>query len=325
MSQITELQRAVEILRSEGLVAIPTETVYGLAAKISSERALRSIFTMKNRPFFDPLIVHTDSIDGAKTLTTFWPHSAQILAEAFWPGPLTLVLPKSKKVSDLITSGLDTVAIRIPRHSMTLKMLKDLGEPVAAPSANQFGKTSPSEARHVRQEFGDNVLVVDGGPCEVGIESTIIKINETESTLHIQFLRFGAIGESELQKALQKQSKKIEFVRSQDKDSAIESPGQVKHHYMPPIPLLTIESVLWQTMRGEMGLINDRLKTQFINPGVLHLSSEPEQAARELYGHLRIMSEKSHDLLIFVKEEKHRGDFWNAILDRLQRASTYTL
>jgi len=320
MSQLDDLTKAVEILRGGGNVAIPTETVYGLAAKISSEVALRSIFNIKNRPFFDPLIVHIASIEEAKKLTLNWPTSAQKFAEAFWPGPLTLVLPKTKLVSDLITSGLDTVAIRIPRHPLALEIIKQLGEPIAAPSANKFGKTSPSEAKHVIQEFDDKIFVVDGGPCDVGIESTIIKLEENDKLIEIKFLRLGTIVETDILNILSDSSKKIIITKA---DAKIEAPGQVKHHYMPTIPLIMIHIDFWKKFGGILNSVNHKLNTKFLNPSFLKLSTEPEQAARELYGRLRVSSENPHDVIIFIKEDHHQGSFWNAILDRLQRASTY--
>lgn len=316
------IQKAVTILKNGGVVAIPTETVYGLAAKISDEQALRTIFETKNRPFFDPLIVHVTSIEEAKKLTTTWSPSVQILAETFWPGPLTFVLPKTELVSDLITSGLDTVAIRIPKHPVALEIIQQLGEPVAAPSANKFGKTSPSEANHVQQEFGESVFVVDGGACDVGIESTIIKVEEHANIVEIKFLRYGLIGEQEIRNILKTYKKTIHFSKA---DQKIEAPGQVKHHYMPVIPLIVIEESLWKQLGENLQAINQKLKTNFLNPSFLKLSEKPEQAARELYGRLRTCSVKPHDVILFIKKEYQKDGFWNAILDRLQRASTFII
>lgn len=316
------IQKAVKILKNGGVVAIPTETVYGLAAKISDEQALRTIFQTKNRPFFDPLIVHVISIEEAKKLTTDWSDSVQILAETFWPGPLTFVLPKTEVVSDLITSGLETVAIRIPKHPITLEIIQQLGEPVAAPSANKFGKTSPSEANHVRQEFDDSVFVVDGGACNVGIESTIIKVEESVDVVDIKFLRYGLIGEQEIRDTLKKYRKRIHFSKA---DQKIEAPGQVKHHYMPVIPLILIEENLWKQMGKNLQAINQKLETNFLNPSFLKLSEKPEQAARELYGRLRTCSEQPHDVILFIRKEYQKDGFWNAILDRLHRASTFII
>jgi len=171
-----ELDKARELLLSGEVVAIPTETVYGLGGWIYSEEGLRKIFSTKERPFFDPLIVHIDSIEKAKSLTSEWTNVHQILAESCWPGPLTLIAKKNTKVSSLITSGLDSVGLRCPKHELTLKLLSRIDGGVAAPSANKFGKTSPTSATHVEGEFGDAVAVLDGGASQIGIESTVVGV-----------------------------------------------------------------------------------------------------------------------------------------------------
>jgi len=321
------VDEAVSILDGGGNVAIPTETVYGLAAKISNESALRSIFEIKNRPFFDPLIVHVSSMDQARSLTSAWTPLVQTLAEKFWPGPLTLVLPKTKQVSDLITSGLDTVAIRMPRHPLALEIIKKLGEPLAAPSANRFGKTSPSAALHVAQEFNHRVPVVEGGNCDVGIESTIIKIEErgevtSPTRLQVQFLRYGAIVEADIRAVLNDRTKEIIFTHP---GSKIEAPGQIKHHYMPPIPLIMIDEKIWKSKGSDINSINKEFRTNFCHPSILQLSDKPEQAARELYSQLRACSTEPFDSIVFIKTSKHQGEFWRALLDRLRRAATFHL
>jgi L-threonylcarbamoyladenylate synthase len=174
---LDEISVAVEKLINGEVVGIPTETVYGLGAVISKSDAIKKIFTTKERPFFDPLIVHVSGVEQAKELSLDWSAAADILAQEFWPGPLTLVLPK-KNVSDLITSGLQTVGVRCPDHKIALEIIEKVGEPIAAPSANRFGKTSPTCKKHVLEEFNDAVFVVDGGDCSVGIESTIISVLE---------------------------------------------------------------------------------------------------------------------------------------------------
>lgn len=316
------ISEAVALLKKGDVVAIPTETVYGLAAKISDESVIRKIFTTKNRPFFDPLIVHVTSIAEAKKLTQLWPQGAQLLADAFWPGPLTLVLPKSPVVHDLITSGLDTVAIRWPRHPIAQEIIRALGEPVAAPSANKFGRTSPTSAKHVLDEFEGIVGVVDGGPCEVGIESTILKISETESQISVTVLRSGTITPEQIKSVLAPSQKTIEILKP---GHNIEAPGQVKHHYMPAIPVLSIDQDLWEAWGKQFHQINSALHSNFKNPCFLKLSESPEQAARELYSQLRLCSSPPSDLIIFVKKHSHQGDHWLGIIDRLQRASTYHL
>ncbi len=317
------IAKAVQALKEGGVVAIPTETVYGLAAKITSDSAIRKIFSTKDRPFFDPLIVHVTSVEQAKTLVKEWPQSAQILAEAFWPGPLTLVLPKNNSVTDLITSGLETVGLRCPRHPMARAIIENLGEPVAAPSANRFGRTSPSTAQHVADEFKNKVLVVDGGPCEVGIESTIVKLNESHSTIDLTLLRAGAIVPEQMKTALENCSHKQIIFHQPGRN--IEAPGQVKHHYMPTIPVLSINRTTWDSFNCSIENVNLHLGASFLQPCFLNLNSSPEQAARELYSELRKCSTPPHDVIVFIKDSHHQGEYWAALLDRLNRASTYSL
>ena len=192
------IEQAIQMLKSNDVVAIPTETVYGLAGAINNESALNKIFSIKGRPFFDPLIVHVSSIEMAQSLVKDWPKAASVLYEKFWPGPLTLVLPKNDKVSDLVTAGLKTVALRMPDHVTTLKMIDELQCPVAAPSANRFGKTSPTDWQHVQEEFAGEVAVVDGGASEVGVESTIVRLQDN----NVELLRPGTILFSDIQSPL---------------------------------------------------------------------------------------------------------------------------
>ncbi|MFQ3182125.1 MAG: L-threonylcarbamoyladenylate synthase, partial [Polaribacter sp.] len=169
-----DIQKAVQLLIDDQLVAIPTETVYGLAGNIFSEKAIKSIFSTKKRPFFNPLIVHIPSIDSLENIVTHIPEKAKLLAAAFWPGSLTLVLKKSDKIPAIITAGKDTVAVRIPNHPVTLALLKQLPFPLAAPSANPFGSISPTKPAHVEGYFKNKIqMVLDGGSCANGIESTI--------------------------------------------------------------------------------------------------------------------------------------------------------
>ena len=205
-------------------MAIPTETVYGLAAPVDREEVVREIFRLKERPFFDPLIVHVSSVAMAQDYTLPWGPVAQKLAHHFWPGPLTLVLPKKENISDIITSGLDTVGVRMPNHPKALEVIRNLGTPLAAPSANKFSCVSPTEAIHVRDAFGDAVDLVDGGPCGIGIESTIVRPGEGR----LDILRFGALGAQELRKVLGD----IPVVKVESS----RAPGQFDKHYTPAYP-----------------------------------------------------------------------------------------
>ncbi len=329
------------------MVAIPTETVYGLAARIYDPVALQNIFITKKRPFFDPLIIHVCSIDQAKTLVRSWPREAQILAEAFWPGPLTLVLEKTSQVSDLITSGLTTVGIRMPRHELTLKLIEDLGEPVAAPSANIFGRTSPTLARHVRDEFPVGaVSILDGGPCEVGIESTILSLVQGDKSMsgvsgfNLQILRQGMLKESEIQNALESKGlvNSVDFMWRKSGDSAApQAPGQLKHHYMPTKPLIWVsepiplDEILRRVRNSIVDLPRVVEGVQLIKPNkietaeFLQLSSSVEVAARELYAEMRRAADTPCDILVFLLRPEHAGSEWNPILDRLRKAASLTL
>jgi L-threonylcarbamoyladenylate synthase len=226
------VEQAVQALKNHEVVAIPTETVYGLAGRYNSEQAVQKIFEVKRRPFFDPLIVHVSSLSQVPQLAKEWSSVAQALAERFWPGPLTLVVPKTKEVSDLITSGLPSVGLRWPRHKIAEKLIEATG-PLAAPSANLFGKTSPSNASHVETEFQSAVKIIDGGPCEVGIESTVVKVDGNQ----INFLRKGSITPAQIEKHLQ--NLKIDYFVAHEIARQF-SPGEMNHHYMPAQPLVYV-------------------------------------------------------------------------------------
>ena len=172
-----EIKTAIKTLKDGGVIGIPTETVYGLAADIYNKKGIENIFKTKERPFFDPLIVHISEISQLPKLTKEWTKSHEKLANFFWPGPLTFIVKKSENISDMITSGLDTVGIRMPDHPKTLELLNELGSPIAAPSANKFKMISPTSAEHVQAEFPE-IQVIDGGDCKVGIESTILKCSQ---------------------------------------------------------------------------------------------------------------------------------------------------
>lgn len=315
MNQIDE---AIRRLRNGEVVGIPTETVYGLAARISDPAAIKKIFTEKERPFFDPLIVHVSNFKQAQELVAEFTPAATVLAKAFWPGPLTLVLKKKSGISDVITSGLTTVGVRCPNHPVTLDLLERFQEPLAAPSANKFGKTSPTKADHVRREFGKDIFVVDGGDCKVGIESTIAKVEESENQINLTILRAGMITPSQLRSALMDLGKKVElFLPSKN----IEAPGQIEHHYMPSIPLFYLrEEDVHENIKQ---LIEALAGHGVTRPVALELSPLPELAARELYGKLRNQAETGADAIYFMEGSIHTGEQWSGIVDRLYRAATY--
>lgn len=316
------------------VVGMPTETVYGLAARIDSPLGIAAIFKIKERPFFDPLIVHVADLAQARSLTTQWSPVAQALATAFWPGPLTLVLPKADHVDPMITSGLGTVGIRIPRHSMALALIKKEG-PLAAPSANKFGKTSPTEASHVVEEFQGQVPVLDGGPCQIGLESTILSIEEVAGVHQLRILRLGHISQDQITRALSYGGRtdfKWSILRDGNKTIA---PGQMKHHYMPNVPLVILQdtnlsikdlknSILEKLSQLPAEVEGIKLKRpQSLDKVVeIVLPADAELAARLLYSELRKSAEQLPDLMYFKVQEYHHLDNWAAIFDRLTRAAS---
>lgn len=329
------VEKAIAILNSGGIIGLPTETVYGLAGAIHQPKAIEKIFTTKNRPFFDPLIVHVSSLDMARVLTTDWSPLAHALAEKFWPGPLTLVLPKSQQVQDLITSGLDSVGIRMPRHPMALEVISRLGVPLAAPSANKFGKTSPTQASHVQEEFkDDNIFVLDGGPCEVGLESTVLLIKRGVDTFEMAILRAGHVTKSDIDAALADKAIQYRFVEAVSKK---ESPGHMKHHYMPSIPLVVVtdqrtEDGIRADLQLRLPQLPDEVEGVRINKPKdleklkeLVLSSDPAIAARELYSKMREGSATGAQALYFYRKNFHTGEKWEAVIDRLSKAASLTL
>lgn len=307
-----DLDRAVLALRNDDVVGLPTETVYGLAASIESEEGLKKIFAIKERPFFDPLIVHVASFKQAQSLTLNWSPLADYLGRKFWPGPLTLILPKAAHVNPLITSGLNTVGIRMPNHDLALDLIKRLGSPVAAPSANKFTKTSPSRAEHVREAFPD-ILVLDGGPCDVGVESTVIRVSDDL----IEVLRPGAITQEQLVNELKKWGQPVQVVRSISQAS----PGSMEHHYMPDVPLVIISDEKDEWLK----VVETKTGIKFKQPKKLKLSDEAQLAARELYHELRVVAEAGADLIYVTRTSSQSGGFWDAIWDRLSRAATLNL
>lgn len=243
-----KVRRAAEILRSGGLVGIPTETVYGLAGNAWDVAAVARIFEVKGRPRFDPLIVHVADISQVADLATEMSPLAERLARRFWPGPLTLVLPKRDRVPDLVTSGGPTVAVRIPDHPLTLALLRETGLPLAAPSANPFGRISPTTAAHVREQLGSRIdLILDGGACRVGLESTVLYCREEGVSL----LRPGGVTREELQEVLgeiplDEPTLALETADAEAVESPREgrlSPGTELQHYAPRTPLRLVSRI----------------------------------------------------------------------------------
>lgn len=302
-------------LKNGEIVGIPTETVYGLAANIYNDSAVASIFSKKNRPESNPLIVHVASMDDANRLVREFPLKAELLARHFWPGPLTLILPKSDLVSDLVTANSQSVAIRIPNHTSTLHLLKKLNFPLAAPSANPYNRISPTCAEHVESYFPD-IKILDGGECQAGLESTILSFEENEVVL----LRHGAIPMESIEGLVGR------ILNRTSGGSTINSPGMNKKHYAPLCELvLTYEPLfmLSAVKNKKVGILWFK-KVQIYSAQVqvnkiLAPSGSFEEASKNMYARLHDLEKLGLDLIIVERLPDH--GLGRTLNDRLIRAS----
>ncbi|MGB3607383.1 L-threonylcarbamoyladenylate synthase [Psychroserpens sp.] len=311
-----DISKAVALLNAEEVVAIPTETVYGLAGNIFSEKAIKSIFETKKRPFFNPLIVHIHSVEELSIYVSHLPKKAKLLAEAFWPGPLTLVLKKKAIIPDLISAGKDTVAIRIPNHPTALELLKQLDFPLAAPSANPFGNISPTTARHVERYFKDTIkMVLDGGPCERGIESTIIGFDHDEPIIY----RLGSTSVEAIEGI-------VGSISIQNKkEIAPDAPGMLERHYAPTTKTILVNNVseaIEKHHGKRIGVL--AFHSEVKHPAVtfqIILSKEKnmEIAASRLYDAMHQLDSQVLDLII--AQRFPNAGLGKSINDRLQRAT----
>ncbi|HEY8405005.1 MAG TPA: L-threonylcarbamoyladenylate synthase [Flavobacteriales bacterium] len=307
-----DIQKAKDLLESGELVAIPTETVYGLAANALHPEAVIKIFETKNRPHFDPLIVHVASVEQAKSLAIEFPAKAQLLAEKFWPGPLTLLLKKKSIIPDLVTSGLDTVGIRMPEHPLTLELLRKLDFPLAAPSANPFGYISPTTAEHVKAQLGEKIqLILDGGPCEVGVESTIIDCTQETPVV----VRLGGLGVEKIESIIGKVNVNT---TSSSKPSA---PGLLISHYAPRKPFLlgNIQELVSKNSNKKIALITFEGEPKDTLHKVLSREGSLNEAARNLFKVMRELDQTDADVIIAEPVPDH--GLGRAINDRLRRAA----
>ena len=309
-----QISKATELLIQGKVVAIPTETVYGLAANALNENAVTEIFKIKNRPFFDPLIVHIADETEVEKYTTSFSEKAKKLAKEFWPGPLTLILPKNETIPDLVTSGLPFVGLRVPDHPLTLQLLKQLSFPLAAPSANPFGYVSPTTASHVEEQLGSKIpYILDGGPCEVGLESTIIMFENDESPV---ILRLGGLSIESIENCIGKVSINI---ASHSKPN---SPGQLDKHYATRTPLKLISEMDLNTInRSKTGAIVLHIPFDFLpieNQKILSENASLEEAAKNLFAAMRELD--NMDLELILTEIFPSTGLGPAINDRLNRA-----
>jgi L-threonylcarbamoyladenylate synthase len=295
---IGTLVRAAAILRSGGLVAFPTETVYGLGADATDADAVRKIFAVKGRPSTNPLICHVPDESVARRYARMWPPVAAQLAATFWPGPLTLVLPKTDDIPHDVTAGRDTVALRAPNHALTLMLLRILDRPLAGPSANQSSHVSPTTAQHVRDELGDRVdMILDGGPCDVGIESTVLDLSGVRPAI----LRPGGVTREQIEAIV---GSVDVFAGAVDPAFAAASPGQHEKHYAPRTPAYRFDTA-------------DRAR---VNGATLELGGQDAASyARQFYARLRELDD-SGVAAIYIEMPPDTPQ-WTAVRDRITRAT----
>lgn len=315
-----DIARAVARLRAGELVAFPTETVYGLGADALNPAAVARVFATKGRPSHNPLIVHVASIEMARSLARHWPREADLLARAFWPGPLTIVVPKAPHVPESVTAGGDTVALRQPAHPVAQALLDAFSGPLVGPSANRSGHVSPTTAAHVRAEFADSVpspiQVLDGGPCAVGVESTVVMLDGSTPRI----LRPGAIGAKAIARALGISMREVEVPSRTSTPSAhldgsrpLASPGLLESHYAPRTHTIICRS-LARTPPGAL---------------IVRLPSDPRRCAAELYHVLRSADELAQttnaQVIALIPPRTYYGSsrdpLWLAIRDRVRRAT----
>lgn len=294
---------AVRVLHAGGVIAIPTETVYGLAADAENDAAIARVFAIKGRPHEHPLIVHLADAEQMSAWTQMAPPIAHVLAERFWPGPLTMILHRSPRVSDRVTGGQDTVAIRVPSHPIAHAILSAFGGGLVAPSANRFGGVSPTTADHVRSDLGTEVdAVIDGGACAIGLESTIVDLTSGDPVI----LRTGAITAADL-------SERIGHpLRDARASGTIRAPGMLASHYAPRARIELVEM-------HERKEVAARYVADGATVALLDLPPEPSEAGRVLYARLRALDASGIDIIIATLPPP--GPKTAAIRDRLSRAA----
>ena len=312
----TNLDLAQQALIANEIIAIPTETVYGLAANAFSETAIKKIFDLKKRPFYNPLIVHIKSAEYLTNVACKIPEIAVKMAKEFWPGPLTLILNKQQNIPDMVTAGKPTVAVRVPNHPLTLKLLEKLDFPLAAPSANPFGSISSTSAEHVFNYFKNTLeVILDGGECEKGLESTIIGFEENQPVL----FRLGAISIEDIEKVTGKV-----LLKTHGSGTDLTAPGMLSRHYSPATDTYLTDNVteylkLYRDKKIGLLLFKDPIQTNGIfHQEVLSKSGDLNEAAKELYAALHRLDKLNLDVII--AERFPDIGLGTTINDRLQRA-----
>lgn len=313
----TNINLAATILKEDGIIGFPTETVYGLAGNVFSEKAVKEIYCIKQRPLYNPLIVHIKSIEYLKKIAVEIPPMAIKLATNFWPGPLTLLLKKNASIPDLVTSGNKTVAVRMPNHPIALALLNLIDFPLAAPSANPFGMISPTKAQHVDNYFKNKLkMVLDGGDCETGIESTIIGFDNNDVVVY----RLGGISIEEIKSIVGE----VKLVTNND--TTPEAPGMLSKHYSPVTPLIftnTIEKYINQFKHKKIGfLLFNKAIGNAPNNSVQYILSPTgnlKEAASKLYDTLHQLDKMN--VQVILAEQFPATGLGNVINDKLSRAS----
>ncbi|MBS1488369.1 MAG: threonylcarbamoyl-AMP synthase [Bacteroidetes bacterium] len=310
-----DIDKARTLLEAGEVVAIPTETVYGLAGNALDVEAVTKIFKVKDRPYFDPLIVHVPDAKAVYQYAANIPHQAVALFEKFWPGPLTVLLEKKNIIPDLVTSGLDRVGLRCPQHPLTTELLQRLPFPLAAPSANPFGYISPTKPEHVNDQLGNKIkYILDGGECKVGIESTIVGFEQGMPVIY----RVGGLAVDQIETVIGK-------VQVKESSSNPQSPGQLQSHYAPRKQMVVgvIPELLQEFSHQTLGVLSfrtmyqsDAIKKQII----LSPTGDVEEAAQKFFSSLRELDRSQVDLII--AEEVPAAGLGRAINDRLKRASS---
>ncbi|CAM2820857.1 L-threonylcarbamoyladenylate synthase [Flavobacterium frigoris] len=312
----TSSHDAAALLNQNDIVAIPTETVYGLAGNAFNEKAIKKIFELKKRPFYNPLIVHIKSVADLNQIATEIPEKALLLADAFWPGPLTLVLKRQNTIPDLVTGGKNTVAVRVPNHPVALALLEQLDFPLAAPSANPFGSISPTKAQHVADYFTNSPLtILEGGECQSGIESTIIGFEEGSAVLY----RLGSITIEEIEAVIG-----ILKIKTHDEETP-SAPGMLSKHYAPKTKTvltenITTELALFSTKTiGLLSYQNHFHHQHIVSNEVLSPTGDLKEAASRLYNALHKLDQLKLDVIIAERFPDY--GLGRTINDRLERAT----
>lgn len=306
------IRDAARTIQEGGVVAFPTETVYGMGANALDPLAVARVFELKGRPHFDPIIVHVPGLHAAKSLTSVFPKQALRLGERFWPGPLTLVLEKASCIPDIVTAGLPRVGLRVPEHPIALALLREAKVPIAAPSANPFGRVSPTTAQHVEQSFGTAIQVLDGGPCAYGLESTVVLVTGDDRPPVV--LRPGGIPLEALMEV-------VGEVQQGSAEYALKppAPGMLARHYATSIPLFLDPPDLPSERVGWIGMGHPPDSSRFHSVESLSESGDLREAAANLFGALRRLDEQGLEA-IWAQTVPDTG-IGQAINDRLRRAS----